>query len=99
MASFIAKAIVAPQGGSGVPVTYGPDPNTGLSYSCSAGSPNIHFTDVPVSSPFCKHIHFLWAKGVVDGCSDTQYCPGSNVNRDAMAKFIANGFNLQLYGP
>ncbi len=62
-------------------------------------SPNVHFTDVPVSSPFCKHVHYLWAKGIAGGCSATQYCPTQTVARDAMAKFIANGFGLQLYGP
>ncbi len=96
MASFIAKAIVAPDGGAGVPVTYSQD---GRSYSCDPASPNLHFTDVPVTSPFCKHIHFLWAKAIVSGCSATMYCPGLPVARDAMAKFIANAFGLQLYGP
>ena len=99
MASFIAKAIVAPDGGNAVPQTYGPDPSTGRSYSCNAGTPNLHFSDVGVLHPFCKHIHYLWAKGVVDGCSATQYCPTAPVARDAMAKFIANGFGLQLYAP
>ncbi len=99
MASFIAKAVVAPGGGNAVPATYGPDPNTGRSYSCAAGTPNLHFTDVSVSNAFCKHIHYLWAKGIVDGCTATTYCPGASVSRDAMAKFIANGFGLQLYGP
>jgi S-layer homology domain len=98
MASFIAKAIVAPAGGPGVPMTY-TDPGTGRSYSCDAGSPNLHFTDVPVSNPFCKHIHYLWAKNVVAGCGATTYCPSDPVARDAMAKFLANGFGLQLYGP
>jgi len=96
MASFIAKAVVAPKGGAGIPLT-GSGPSG--SYSCDAGSPNIHFTDVPVTNPFCKHIHYLWANGVVDGCTATTYCPGGTVARDAMAKFIANGFRLQLYGP
>jgi hypothetical protein len=99
MASFIAKAVVAPGGGNAVPLAYGPDPATGLSYSCAPGSPNLHFTDVPASNAFCKHIHYLWAKGIVGGCTATQYCPTQTVNRDAMAKFIANGFGLQLYGP
>ena len=99
MASFIAKAIVAPGGGNAVPLTYGPDALTGLSYSCAPGSPNLHFSDVPVSNAFCKHIHYLWAKGIVSGCSATQYCPTQSVNRDAMAKFLSNGFDLQLYGP
>ena len=98
MASFIAKAVVAPGGGAAVPITYS-DAVTGLSYSCAAGSPNLHFTDVPVSSPFCKHIHYLWSRGMVSGCTATTYCPGQPVTRDAMAKFIANGFGLQLYGP
>jgi hypothetical protein len=99
MASFIAKAIVAPGGGGAVPPTYGPDPGTGRSYSCSAGSPNVHFADVPVSNAFCKHVHYLWAKGMVDGCTATKYCPASPVARDAMAKFIGNAFGLQLYSP
>jgi len=99
MASFIAKATVAPQGGSAIPLTYGPDPNTGLSYSCDPGSPSIHFTDVPVTNTFCKDVHYLWAKGIVSGCTATTYCPGQTVARDAMAKFLSNGFGLQLYGP
>lgn len=86
-------------GGNAVPLTYGPDPVTGLSYSCDTSSPDVHFTDVPVSNPFCKHIHFLWAKGVIAGCSASQYCPTQPVQRDAMAKFLANGFGLELYGP
>ena len=98
MASFIAKAIVAPKGGAAVPASY-TDPTTSRSYSCVSGSASLHFTDVPVSNAFCKHIHYLWAKGIVDGCTATTYCPSSPVARDAMAKFIANGFGLQLYGP
>jgi hypothetical protein len=99
MASFIAKATVAPGGGAAVPTIYGPDPATGLSYSCAAGSPNVHFADVPAADAFCKHAHYLWARGIVSGCSATQYCPGANVTRDQMAKFLANAFGLALYGP
>ena len=99
MAAFVAKAIFAPKGAAAVPLTYGPDPKTGFSYSCDSGTPNTHFTDVTVSQPFCKHIHYLWATGVLTGCTATEYCPTATVTRDAMAKFIANGFGLQLYGP
>ena len=98
MAAFVAKAIVAPQGGAGVPVTY-TDPVTHLHYSCDAGSPDTHFTDVTASNVFCKHVHYLWAKGVVTGCTATQYCPDDPVTRDAMSKFLGAAFNLQLYGP
>ena len=99
MAAFVAKAIVAPAGGAGLPQTYGPDPVTGFSYSCNAGTPNIHFTDVPVTDQFCKHVHYLWAKGIITGCGPTTYCPDDPVTRDAMAKFLTAAFNLQLYGP
>ena len=99
MAIFIARALVAPAGGAAIPLAYGPDPVTGLSYSCDAGSPNLHFTDVSTSDSFCKHVHYLWAKGIIGGCSATEYCPAAEVNRGAMAKFIANGFELELYGP
>ncbi len=99
MASFIAKAVVAPAGGPGVPMTYGPDPVTGFSYSCSAASPNIHFTDVPVTNTFCKHVHYLWARGMITGCSATKYCPTDPVTRDTMAKFLSAAFKLALYGP
>ena len=100
MAGFVARALVAPGGGSAVPIAYGPDPVTGLSYSCSLGGPQIvHFTDVGVADPFCKHVHYLWAKGIVGGCAATLYCPTANVARDAMAKFLDNAFDLKLYGP
>ena len=99
MAVFMAKGMVAPGGGDAVPETYGPDPVTGLSYSCDAGSPSLLFSDVSTSDPFCKHAHFLWARGVIAGCSASQYCPLSEVGRDEMAKFLANACNLELYGP
>jgi hypothetical protein len=98
MASLLSKAMFAPGGGSAVPSSY-TDPITNLAYSCEPASPTLHFTDVPATHPFCKHIHFLWAKGIVAGCSTTQYCPAQTVNRAAMAKFVANGFGLTLYGP
>lgn len=99
MAIFVARAMVAPGGGAAVPESYGPDPVTGLSYSCSSGVPQLHFTDVSTSDSFCKHVHYLWARSVVSGCSATEYCPTQGVTRDAMAKFLGNAFNLVLYAP
>jgi hypothetical protein len=99
MAIFLAKALVAPAGGAGVPETYGPDPVTGYLYSCNPASASLHFTDVTTADPFCKHVHYLWAKGIVSGCSTTAYCPSLDVARDEMAKFLANTFGLVLYGP
>ena len=99
MSQSLPPAMVAPAGGAGVPLAYGPDPVTGFSYSCDTGSPSVHFTDVPATDTFCKHVHFLWAKGIVAGCDLTHYCPTEPVTRDQMAKFLGNAFNLQLYGP
>ena len=99
MSLFVARGIVAPAGGAAVPLAYGPDPVTGLSYSCDAGSPNLHFTDVSTADAYCKHVHFLWARGVIAGCTATAYCPGGQVGRGEMAKFLANAFRLRLYGP
>ncbi len=99
MAGFIAKGTVAPAGGIAIPLVYGPDPTTGFGYSCDAASPNTHFADVPATDPFCKHIHYLWAKGFISGCDATNYCPEGLVTRGAMAKFLTNAFGLQLYGP
>ncbi|HEY7574499.1 MAG TPA: S-layer homology domain-containing protein, partial [Thermoanaerobaculia bacterium] len=99
MSAFVARAVVAPGGGAAVPLTYGPDPVTNRSYSCDQASPNTFFTDVPASNTFCKHAHFLWAKNIIAGCGATTYCPNDPVTRDAMAKFLANGFQVQLYGP
>jgi len=98
MAIFVAKAIVAPAGGPGVPQTY-TDAGTGLAYSCNPSSPNLHFTDISVNDPFCKHVHFLWAKGIVSGCTANTYCPTQGVTRDQMARFLGNAFNLVLYAP
>jgi len=99
MSAFVAKAMIAPGGGGAVPAAYGPDPATGRSYACTTTSPNVHFTDVPASDPFCKHAHYLWARGVIAGCSPTEYCPSSSVKRDEMAKFLSNALGLTLYGP
>ena len=98
MSAFVARAVVAPGGGAAVPLTY-TDPVTNLSYSCDSASPNIHFTDVPASNGFCKHAHFLWAKGIITGCGATTFCPNDPVTRDAMARFLTNGFQARLYAP
>ena len=98
MAIFVAKAIVAPGGGAAVPQTY-TDTGTGLSYSCNPASPNLHFTDIGTSDAFCKQVHFLWAKGIVSGCTGTTYCPTQGVTRDQMARFLGNAFDLLLYAP
>jgi cysteine-rich repeat protein len=99
MGIFVARGIVQPGGGAAVPLTYGPDPVTGRSYSCNAASPNLNFTDITTADSFCKHVHYLWAKGIVSGCSATQYCVAGEVSRGEMARFLSNAFAPNLYGP
>ena len=83
-----------------MPLTYGPIRCTGLLLLLRRGSPTIHFTDVPVSDAFCKHVHYLWAEGNHRRAAAARpHLPRDAVTRDAMAKFIVNGFGLQLYGP
>ena len=100
MAIFVAKGVVAPAGGPGVPLTYTDPAPPHLSYSCdAAGTPHSYFTDVTPADSFCKHVNYLYLKNVIAGCSGSQYCPDANVTRGEMAKFLGNAFNLLLYGP
>jgi hypothetical protein len=50
-----------------VPQTYGPAAATGRSYSCSAASSNLHFTDIATGDMCCRHTHYLWTKDVISG--------------------------------
>jgi hypothetical protein len=97
MALFIARAITGSD--AAVPLTYGPDPVTGRSYSCDPSTPNLYFSDVTTSDIYCRATHYLWAKNIISGFPDGTYGPNLFVTRGAMAKFLANGFGLQLYHP
>lgn len=95
MGGFMARAIA---GGNGnVPLEF--TGQGGRTYSCDAASPNLHFDDVPLEDEFCKHIHYLWAKQIIDGCGVASYCVEPDVTRGEMSKFLANGFALGLYTP
>ena len=95
MAAFLVRGLLA----GPAPAARNADPVTGRFYNCSAGSPNVFFTDVLPTDPFCGAIHYLWARGMVSGCGADTYCPSQLVTRDAMAKFLVNTYGLKLYGP
>ncbi len=97
MAIFIAHAVTGSD--AAVPLTYGPDPVTGRSYSCDPSTPNVHFTDISTGDFFCKHVDFLWAKDIISGFPDGTYGPSLNVTRGQMSKFLVKGFGLTLYSP
>ena len=99
MAIFVAKAMVAPNGGNAIPKVYGPDPITHVSYNCNTFGTLIQFSDVKPTDPFCKHVMFLFAHGIVAGVTPLTYQPATVVTRDQMAKFLTNAFSLLLYGP
>jgi S-layer homology domain len=80
-----------------VPSVYGPDPATGRSYSCVEDNGRATFSDLGPGDPLCAPVCYLWAKGVVDGCSATEFCPASPVTRASAAVFVVDGFGLQLY--
>ena len=70
------------------------------SNSCSIGTCNQIFADVPSSNPFCSYIEALYNAGVVSGCqsSPLEYCPTNATNRQAMAKFICLGMEQAIPG-
>jgi hypothetical protein len=72
------------------------DSGASRSYNCSGGG-NSHFPDVDPSSATCRHINYLWARGVIDGFLDGTFRPSVQVIRSQMAKFLTNGFHLKLY--
>ena len=98
MAMFIARA--AAGGDTAVPETYH-DPVSNLEYSCSQASPQLYFSDILATDPWCRHAHYLWARQIINGCwaSPPMYCPADPTTRGQMAKFLVNGFSLSLYGP
>lgn len=99
MAVFVARAITG--GDAAVPLAY-TDPSSGREYDCDETSPNLYFSDVTAASPYCRHVHYLWARGMVNGCTAPpapRFCTTDLVRRDQMAKFLVNGFGLRLNEP
>jgi hypothetical protein len=54
------------------------------------------FADVPASSPYCRWIVELVARGVTAGCGGGNYCPQSAVTRDQMSVFLTGMFALVM---
>ena len=73
VAMFAARALA--KGDDGVPEAYGPEATTGRRYSCDPASLNVSFRDVSAGDIFCRHVHYLWARGVTTGFSDGSYRP------------------------
>ncbi len=52
------------------------------------------FADVPASHWAGAWIKKLASDGITSGCGSGNYCPDADVNRDQMAVFLTNTFNL-----
>jgi hypothetical protein len=86
MAVFVAKAVVG--SGQPVPASY-TDPGTGRAYSCEVATADTHYADVPAGNIWCPAAHFLWARGLHEGCASTQFCPDTGVTRATIPPFLA----------
>ena len=69
------------------------DPGTSRQYDCTDGETNP-LTDVADGDPFYPHVHYLWARGWVEGCrtDPPQFCPLARVHRLQAVFMIARVF-------
>lgn len=51
----------------------------------------LTFTDVLANNIFYSHVQKLFQLGITNGCSATEYCPNSQINRGQMAVFLVRG--------
>ena len=89
-AMMVARAMAGSD--AAVPVSYGPDSSTRRSYSCDPGKPALHFKDAAASEIFGRHVHYLWAKGVLAGEKEDSFNPGGTMTRAEMADFLGKSF-------
>jgi len=90
-AMFVSRA--ATGGESSVPVTYGPDPATGRSYSCDPAGPNLRFRDIKSQDIFCQHVHYLWAKGAI--AEAETYLPAADLTETEFGEMVRKGFEVR----
>jgi hypothetical protein len=93
-AVFLAAALAG--GVDAVPTAY-VDPTTNLGYDCDPNGADTHFDDAPSGVTWCKHVHYIWARGATDGCGPTTFCPDDVTRRGQAAAFLTAGFGLELY--
>jgi hypothetical protein len=84
MATFVARAMAGSD--AAVPAS-GTVPGKG-SYSCTSGGTSL-FADVDATVSYCRHVHYVYAAGVSQGCTASTFCPSNLVSRAQMAMFVA----------
>ena len=68
-------------------------------YTPAACGATPMFSDVPVTSPFCRWVEELARRGVVGGCTASTYCPASPATREQMAVFVLRTLDPTLSPP
>jgi hypothetical protein len=71
----------------------------GPGYMPAACRPPNVFSDVLETSPFCRWIEDLAARGVAAGCGGGNYCPSQAVTREQMAVFALRTLDPALDPP
>ena len=94
-AVFMAVALAGSD--AAVPVS-GTIPTVG-DYNCVAGGTTLFPNDVPATDGACRHVHYIFGRGLTAGCGPGSFCPSTTLTRDQMAVFLAKGFHLTNYGP
>jgi hypothetical protein len=56
------------------------------------------FRDIASTSPHAGNINALAARGIVNGCGPSSYCPARSVSRAQMASVLARAFDLEPTG-
>lgn len=85
MAVFLARSMA---GSDAAVPTSGTIPLVG-SYDCVAGGVSLFPNDVPPSGDGCRHIHYIYGKGITAGCAPGSFCPGADTTRWQTAVFMA----------
>jgi len=85
MAVFLSRAMAGSD--AAVPVS-GSIPGAG-DYDCAAGGTSLFPNDVPPTDGGCRHVHYIFGKGVTAGCAPGSFCPTDATNRWQTAVFMA----------
>jgi len=85
MAVFLSRAMAGSD--AAIPVS-GSIPGAG-DYDCAAGGTSLFPNDVPPTDGGCRHVHYIFGKGVTAGCSPGSFCPTDATNRWQTAVFMA----------
>lgn len=85
MAVFLARSMA---GSDAAVPSSGTVPLVGP-YDCVAGGVSLFPNDVPPTDGGCRHIHYIYSKGVTAGCAPGSFCPGTDTTRWQTAVFMA----------